>query len=69
MSRIAIFIDGAYLDYTLRQEFGGARILYDKLSAQLTQGCDVLRTNYYHCLPYQSNPPTVEESLVSRICG
>ena len=61
MSRIAIFIAGASLDYTLRQEFGGARILYDKLSAQLTQGCDVLRTYYYHCLPYQSNPPTVEE--------
>jgi len=61
VSRIAIFIDGAYLDYTLRQEFGGARILYDRLSEQLAQGCDVLRTYYYHCLPYQSNPPTVDE--------
>lgn len=41
--------------------FWGVRILYDKLAAQLAQNCDVLRTYYYHCLPYQSNPPTVEE--------
>lgn len=61
MSRIAIFIDGAYLDHTLRGEFGEARIAYEQLSAQLAQGIDVLRTYYYNCLPYQSNPPTVDE--------
>jgi uncharacterized LabA/DUF88 family protein len=61
VARIAIFIDGAYLDFTLRQEFGEARILYDKFSERLADGNDILRTYYYNCLPYQSNPPTHEE--------
>src|SRR5437899_3340589 len=61
MSRIAIFIDGAYLDHTLRGEFGEARIAYEQLSAALAENVDILRTYYYNCLPYQSNPPTVEE--------
>lgn len=62
MSRAAIFIDGAYLDYTLRDEFNLARIDYRLFSERLSAGLDLLRTYYYHCLPYQSDPPTVEES-------
>lgn len=61
LSRIAIFIDGAYLDYTLRGEFGEARIAYEQLSARLALDIDILRTYYYNCLLYQSNPPTIEE--------
>lgn len=61
MSRVAIFIDGGYLDFVLREEFGLARIDYAKLSEEIAQGIDILRTYYYHCLPYQSNPPTLEE--------
>jgi len=36
MDRVAIFIDGAYLDYTLRDEFGSARIDYAQLAEKLS---------------------------------
>ncbi len=62
MSRVAIFIDGGYLDYVLRQQFNMARVDYGKLAEYLAGGIDILRTYYYHCLPYQGNPPTAEES-------
>jgi hypothetical protein len=52
MARAAIFIDGAYLDFTLRQEFAGVRIDYGKLSSELLPaGMDLLRTYYYCCPP------------------
>jgi uncharacterized LabA/DUF88 family protein len=63
----AIFIDGGYLEQTLKQEFGKPRINFASLSseiiARLGPSVQLLRTYYYHCLPYQSNPPTGEESL------
>ena len=70
MSRLAIFIDGAYLDYLLRDQFANARVDFAALSQTITRvigdrtsgGIDLLRTYYYHCLPYQSNPPTQAES-------
>ncbi len=62
-NRTAIFIDGAYLDYILRDEFGGAYIDFHGLSQQMAHGSDFLRTYYYHCLPYQGNPPTEEERM------
>ncbi len=60
-NRVAIFIDGAYLDNVLRAEFGTARIDYQALSTALTGASELLRTYYYDCLPYQGNPPTDEE--------
>lgn len=60
-NRVAIFIDGAYLDYLLKDEFGGARIDYRALSQQMAGDSDILRTYYYHCAPYQGNPPTQDE--------
>jgi uncharacterized LabA/DUF88 family protein len=66
MSRVAIFIDGGYVDKVLRHEFGGAKIAYarfsQEISAQIHPDIDILRTYYYHCLPYKSDPPTPEES-------
>ncbi len=62
VDRIAVFIDGAYLDYTLRDEFDSARIDYGRFAHHLSGGKEILRTYYYHCLPYQSDPPTAEES-------
>jgi uncharacterized LabA/DUF88 family protein len=66
MHRIAIFIDGGYIDKVLQTEFGGARINYEALSREISTrihaDAEILRTYYYHCLPYQSNPPTQEES-------
>lgn len=60
-TRIALFIDGGYLDELLKK-FNMARIDYNKLTKKLAQDHDLLRTYYYHCLPFQSSQPTPEES-------
>ena len=68
MAKLAIFIDGGYLDVLARDEFH-VRVDHGKLSAAITQSVaqntaeplDLLRTYYYDCLPYQSNSPTDEE--------
>jgi len=62
MGRVAILIDGAYLDWVLRDEFELAKIDYGLFSQALARDMDVLRTYYYHCLPYQSSRPTKEEA-------
>lgn len=70
MGRLATFIDAGYLDSLLRTEFGGAQVDYGLLSKQVAQvvgaatsePLDLLRTFYYSCPPYQSDPPTEEES-------
>ena len=70
MARLAIFLDGGYLDALTRRRFSRLRIDYAKLSehvhgrvAEATGGpLDILRTYYYDCLPYQSLAPTDEES-------
>lgn len=69
MARLAIFIDGGYLDALARDEFS-VWVDYGKLVQQIVStvasrtldSVDLLRTYYYHCLPYQSNPPTQEEA-------
>lgn len=61
-TRIAIFIDGGYLDAIVRDECGGGRIDYAKLAAKLASGIDVLRSYYYNCLPYQKPKPSTEEA-------
>ena len=61
-SRAAIFIDGGYLDFVLKTELNMARLDYSKFSQALAGNEEILRTYYYHCEPYQSNPATTEES-------
>lgn len=63
MGRIAIFIDGGYLQSTLKHEFGSAKICFQKLVNQMAAGREILRSYYYDCEPYQSNPPTSEEKI------
>ena len=68
MYRLAIFVDGGYLDSLATDEFG-IRIDQSKLgeeirrivAAKTPNSVDLLRTLYYDCLPYQSNPATTEE--------
>ena len=60
--RTAIFIDGAYFEYALREEYSSTRIDFKKLSDAMGVDADILRTYYYHCPPYQGSPPTIEES-------
>ena len=61
MGRIAVFIDGAYLQYTLKNEFGRPRIDFENLVAEIIGERELLRTYYYDCLPYQSATPTPAE--------
>jgi len=61
MGRIAIFIDAAYLQFMLRDEFASVRIDFQKLVERMAGDREILRSYYYNCEPYQSNPPTPEE--------
>ena len=61
MGRIAVFIDAAYLQFTLKQEFNSPRICFQKLVNRMAGSREILRSYYYDCEPYQSNPPTQEE--------
>lgn len=56
------FIDGGYWAAVLRDEFDAAKVDFGKLVEFMTAGSDLLRAYYYYCMPYQSNPPTQEES-------
>ena len=61
MGRIAIFIDAAYLQFTLMDEFRSPRIDFEKLVNEMAGGREILRSYYYDCEPYQSDPPTPKE--------
>ena len=58
MGRVAILIDA----YGLKREFGELRIDFGRLAQELAGGKEILRSYYYNCLPYQSDPPTQEEA-------
>jgi uncharacterized LabA/DUF88 family protein len=63
MARCAVLIDGAYLDKVLQNDFATARIDIGKLADELAGDMERLRTYYYHCMPFQSVPPTPEERV------
>ncbi len=69
MARLAIFIDGGYLTALAEKEFT-IWMDFEKLpgeilkivTAKTPEPLDLLRTYYYDCLPYQSNPSTASEA-------
>jgi uncharacterized LabA/DUF88 family protein len=61
MGRIAIFIDAAYLQFVLKEEFAAPKIDFQKPVQRMADNREILRSYYYDCEPYQSNPPTPEE--------
>ena len=61
MSVTAVFIDGGYLDKVLYHDHANKRIDYARLAGTMTGDGELLRAYYYHCLPYQSSPPTEDE--------
>ena len=61
MSRVAIFIDGAYLARILKDEFSLTKIDFKALADKVADGLDILRTYYYDCPPFQSANPTPSE--------
>ena len=68
MAKLSIFIDGNYLEQVARSY--NVRVDFRKLAPEISrtvasktlEPLDLLRTYYYDCLPYQSNPPTEAES-------
>lgn len=61
MGIAAAFLDGGYVKKVLHYDHAGARIDFEKLAHVMVEPDELLRAYYYHCLPYQSNPPTLEE--------
>ena len=61
MAATMVFIDGGYLDKVLQYEHPGKKIHYGRFAGELAKPGGLLRAYYYHCLPYQSQPPTPEE--------
>ena len=59
--RVAIFIDGAYLAFVLRDEFQNARLDFGALSKSMAGESKILRTYYYNRAPYQGTFPNEEE--------
>ncbi len=59
--RVAVFIDGGYIEKINKDEFHDFHIDYLKLSKLMANGYSHLRTYYYNCLPYQSNAPSDQE--------
>jgi uncharacterized LabA/DUF88 family protein len=66
MHKVAFFIDGAYIDHVLANEFSNQRIDYQLLTHAIVEKAgsdrDIVRVYYYHCLPYQDTHPTPEQS-------
>jgi len=60
MGRAAIFIDGGYFDRVSR-DCGSPRIDFGRLSQELARPHELLRTYYYHCLPYMGPMPTEQD--------
>jgi uncharacterized LabA/DUF88 family protein len=63
MSKAIVLIDGAYFNKVLEKLFHRPPFSYKKFSNILCSNanCERIRTYYYHCMPYQSNPPTMSE--------
>ena len=61
MGIAAAFLDGGYVEKVLHYDHGEPKIDFEKLVHVMVQPDELLRAYYYHCLPYQSNPPTQEE--------
>lgn len=69
MARLAIFIDGGYVDAICRREARGAQIDLQKLVTAVhrivdnstAEPVDLLRSFYYSCPPYQNDPPTQDD--------
>lgn len=64
MGTTAIFIDAGYLDKVLLWDHKKKRVDYIKLAQELAATNQLFRAYYYHCMPYQSHPPTEEERKI-----
>ena len=69
MARAAVFLDGGYFRMLGRRYFPDIAVDYARLTARIRarmagdveEPLGLLRTYYYDCPPFQSDPPTDEE--------
>jgi len=63
MGKAIVLIDGGYLAKVLESVFHRPPFDFKNFSDALCQNvnCERVRTYYYHCRPYQSDPPTISE--------
>lgn len=64
--KVAIFIDGGYIDKVLQRQHDGVRVDYDRLATEMTQGGTRYRAYYYHCRRWQPPKPTEDDRLQQR---
>lgn len=57
----AIFIDGGYLDKTLRNEHHGAMVDFDRLATEMAGGLPRYRAYYYHCPRWMPDAPSEDD--------
>lgn len=62
MGKVAIFLDGGYVEKVFKYGFGSPKIDFKKLAEEMSKPDELLRTYYYNCLPYKSDPPTAAEN-------
>ncbi|MFX0106892.1 MAG: NYN domain-containing protein [Candidatus Hodarchaeota archaeon] len=62
LDRAGVFIDIGYFGKVLKYCFGEPRINFEQFSDLLCEGRERLRTYVYDCTPYESTPPTSEET-------
>jgi uncharacterized LabA/DUF88 family protein len=60
MEKAGVFIDGGFFGKVL-EDFGSPQIDYASFSDNICNGYQRHRSYYYDCLPYRSEPPTVDE--------
>lgn len=61
MDKVAVLIDGGYFSKVLKYEFDEPSLDFSTFVSELVGEDIILRTYYYTCDPWQSNPPTEEE--------
>ena len=61
VEQCAVFIDGGYFAKVTEQNFNRPAVDFQRLSDVLSAPAQRLRTYYYDCMPYQSDPPTPAE--------
>lgn len=67
MSRTCVFIDGGYFQKVQERDFSRQPVDFGRIGPALASGYEpYLRTYYYNCPPYQSNPPTPDEQERTR---
>ncbi len=60
MGRAAVFIDEGYFD-VVTKNYGNLRIDYESFTDELCDPDRRFRTYWYHCPPWQDDPPTSDQ--------